>query len=284
MSRYGIAEWYGQPFLRLSPDERQSLAETALGETDPPVCPFRPIICNKQGGVCSIQRYEDDNGRIGGAIEEPAIVCPTRFEQDQLLIRWLAEIVEFSIDDAMIAREVPFMKGTTTGTAAGKIDLVLASLRERLEWFGLEIQAVYFSGGAMPEEFRALREDPHEIPPFPVRYRRPDWRSSSAKRLMPQLQVKGPTLRRWQSKIAVAVDAPFFASLGGPTEPPSKDIDSGDVIWLVTSLSGNGQLERYHWEVLTLEASEEKLLAARAISRAEFEQELRDKLVSLGTS
>ena len=53
---------------------------------------------------------------------------------------------------------------------------------------------------------------------------------------MPQLRVKGPTLRRWHSKIAVAVDAPFFQSLGGPSDPPNCDLDSGDVLWLVTSL------------------------------------------------
>jgi len=30
---------------------------------------------------------------------------------------------------------------------------------------------------------------------------------------MPQLQVKVPTLRRWASKLAVAVDRPFFEDL-----------------------------------------------------------------------
>ncbi len=284
MSRYGIAEWYGRPFLDLCSDERQSLAATALQalqEIEPPDCPFRSITCNKQGGVCSIQPYEEEGGRIGQVGGEPVITCPNRFEHGQLLIRWLAEIVSFSSEEAMIAREVPFMRSTTTGTPAGKIDLVLASLRQGLRWFGLEVQAVYFSGQGMSEEFEALRHDAHETPPFPLHARRPDWRSSSAKRLMPQLRVKGPTLRRWHSKIAVAVDAPFFESLGGPSDPPSHDLDSGDVLWLVTSLS-NGQLERHHWEVLTLEESGKKLLAAEPVTRAAFEQDLRGKLAPLG--
>jgi len=282
MSRYGIAEWYGQPFLGLTPDARRSLAATALEEADAPTCPFRPITCNKKGGVCSIQPYEEDDGRIGRISGEPVIVCPNRFEQGQLVIRWLAEIIGFSSEEAMIAREVPFMRGTTTGRAAGKIDLVLASLREGLQWFGLEVQAVYFSGKGMSEEFEAIRNDVHESPPFPLHVRRPDWRSSSAKRLMPQLRVKGPTLRRWHSKIAVAVDAPFFQSLGGPSDHPNQDLDSGDVVWLVTSLSGNGQLERHHWEVLTLEDSGKKLLAAEPVTRAAFERDLHDKLAPLG--
>lgn len=66
-----------------------------------------------------------------------------------------------------------------------------------------------------------------------------------------QLQIKGPTLRRWHSKIAVAVDRPFFASLGGPSIQPSQDLDTGDVVWLVPELR-DGQLVRGHWEVLIL--------------------------------
>ena len=135
----------------------------------------------------------------------------------------------------------------------------------------------------MDVEFEALRDSQSDRPPFPRRIRRPDWRSSSAKRLAPQLQIKGPTLRRWHSKIAVAVDKPFFASIGGPSDTPSHDLDSGDVIWLVPELSGN-RLERGHWEVLTLEASTEKLLSAKAIPRQEFEQALRRKLTPLSES
>ena len=129
----------------------------------------------------------------------------------------------------------------------------------------------------MTAEFEALRHAGHDRPPYPLRHRRPDWRSSSAKRLMPQLLVKGPTLRRWHSKIAVAVDAPFFDSLGGPSDTPDHDLDSGDVVWLVPELRG-GTLVRGHWEVLTLEASCEKLLAAKAITRSDFERALQERL------
>ena len=102
---------------------------------------------------------------------------------------------------------------------------------------------------------------------------------------MPQLQVKVPTLRRWASKMAVAVDEPFFESIGGPSPHFSQDLGDGDIIWMVPCLRlGNDLryvLERGHWEVLTLEASSEKLLAARTIQRAEFETNLRSKLTPL---
>lgn len=276
MSRYGIGEWYGRPFLDVGADERRSLANIALGDADPPPCPFRPMTCNKRGGVCAIRPYADDSGRAKAA-GDPVIVCPTRLEQDQLVVRWLAEIVGISDTAALVAREVPFMRSAATGRSAGKIDLVVAAERHELRWFGLEIQAVYFSGDRMAAEFEAVREKP-DVAPYPCGNRRPDWRSSSAKRLMPQLQVKGPTLRRWQSKLAVAVDAPFFDAIGGRSARPNRDLDSGDVIWLVARLDETHTLVRDHWEVLTLESSYEKLRSAEPITRSEFERTLREKL------
>ena len=280
MSRYGIAEWYGHPFLDLSPQDRQRFAEVALTDQTPPPCPFRAMPCSKRGGVCTIQPYEPDGDHISHAVGHPVIVCPVRFEQEQMLIRWLAEVVGFLPETTLVARETPFMLGTKTRKPAGKIDLVVAQDRHVLTWFGLEIQAVYFSGPGMEIEFEALRDSQSACAPFPLRVRRPDWRSSSAKRLAPQLQIKGPTLRRWHSEIAVAVDKPFYASIGGPSNTPSHDLDSGDVIWLVPELSAN-RLERGHWEVLTLEVSTEKLLSAKAIPRQEFEYALRRKLTPL---
>ncbi len=290
MPRYGIAEWFGMPLVSLSPQERANVALCALGRENPLPCPFKPglSLCSKAGGVCSIQLYDEgDNGRIGESLGIPVITCPARFEQDYLLVGWLAEIVGFSPDEAKIAREIPFMQSVTTNKPAGKIDLVVAKTeRDRLEWYGLEIQAVYFSGPGMSSQFEILGTDEGTVPPYPDHIRRPDWRSSSAKRLMPQLQVKVPTVRRWNSKIAVAVDYPFFESIGGPSASPTQDINDGDIIWLVPELSWDSNenrflLQRGHWEVLTLEDSANKLLAARTVARDSFETALRERLTSL---
>ncbi len=215
------------------------------------------------------------------------VVCPARFEEGHMLVGWLAEIVGFSAAKTKLAREVPFMEGTTTGKPAGKIDMVVARTSNGdLDWYGLEIQAVYFSGRGMDSEYQTLRDDDCAEPPFPGAVRRPDWRSSSAKRLMPQLQIKVPTLRRWGSKLAVAVDRPFFDSMGGPSSNPSHDLNEGDIVWMVPKLSkdtnGKYTLSHDHWEVLTLEDSSRKLLAARTIPRGAFEQTLRDKLQLIG--
>jgi|GEM_PF-2101078 len=84
MSRYGIAEWYGRLLMSLTPAERCAYAAIAMGEAAPPACPFRPMVCNKRGGVCSIQPYREADQRINGVAGEPVIVCPTRFEQDMI--------------------------------------------------------------------------------------------------------------------------------------------------------------------------------------------------------
>ena len=82
-----------------------------------------------------------------------------------MVVRWLAEIVGFPIADAMVAREVPFMIGTSTNRPAGMIDLVVGRTSDgKLEWYGLEIQAVYFSGSGMQSEFEALVADTNSTP------------------------------------------------------------------------------------------------------------------------
>ena len=288
--RYGIAEWYGAPFAHMSPDRRQALAKVALDpDAVPPTCPFQQggIPCRKKGGVCSIQYYRRQpaphEDRIGERAGTPVITCPHRFDQGNLVPKWLAQVVGFDEAESFLAREVPFMHSPSTGRPAGRIDLVLANSDKDFIWFGLEIQAVYFSGKGMRTEFERLALDADKLPPSPNAVRRPDWRSSSAKRLMPQLQIKAPTLRRWGTKLAVAVDMPFFEAIGGPSRKVSRDLDEGDIIWLVPQISDEYQLEALHWEVLSLEDSSDKLLAAKTVKRGEFEEALRAKLQPLRT-
>lgn len=289
-NRFGIAEWYGRTFRDLDVADRHEFAEIALDRgAEPPRCPFQPHlpVCRKRGGVCSIQSYsEGADGRIGSPAGPPVITCPRRFEEGSMLARWLADIVGFDANRIQVATEVPFLKSTSTGKAAGKIDMVVAETSEgAVNWYGLEIQAVYFSGEGMDSEFNALRADSASDPPFPSAIRRPDWRSSSAKRLMPQLQIKGPTLRRWGTKLAVAVDRPFFDSIGGSRKNPARSLSEGDVIWLVPELQrgpdGAHRLVRGHWEALTLEDTSAKLLAAKTMRKEDFDRYLKTKLQGL---
>ena len=284
--RYGIAEWYGQSFRDLDSTQRQTLARIARDDAaEPPPCPFQHRrSCNKKGGVCSLQRVQwAAPDRMGSPVGPRVVTCPHRFDEAGVVVRWLAEIVGFDPAATQIAREVPFMQAVANPErAAGRIDLVLAQTEgDRLDWYGLEIQAVYFSGPGMGSEFVRLSQDVQPQPPFPDQVRRPDWRSSSAKRLMPQLQVKVPTLRRWGRKLAVAVDRAFFDALGGPSANPVRDLDEGEVLWLVPAIDADGRLTRGHWEMLSLDESRRKLLAAETVRRVDFEQALQSRLQPL---
>ncbi len=69
------------------------------------------------------------------------------------------------------------------------------------------------------------------ISPFQAAHRRPDWRSSGPKRLLPQLQIKVPTISRWGKKVAVVVDEAFFESLVGLES--EKYLSNSDIAWFV---------------------------------------------------
>lgn len=287
MESYGIAEWFGKRFYTLSPAERQSLAAAALGKAEKPRCPFQAgePQCNKKGGVCSIVPYQKaEDGTAELTAENAVITCPKRFEEDQLLVVWLAEVAGFDKSQTYTAKEVPFMKNPQTKKTAGKIDYVVARMDgESITWYALEIQAVYFSGPGMEEQFKILEEDYGENPPFPNANRRPDWRSSSAKRLMPQLQAKVPTIRGYLAKTVIAMDWQFFSELGGPTPPDQVKLDyrDGDIIWLVPKLelrNDTYKLAKVHSEVMILEDTQKKLLSAEPVTAEEFLRTLRSKL------
>ena len=269
--RYAISEWFGRPLQNMPASERRSLAAAALGGDSPPPCPFQQggPACAKKGGVCSIRAGQG----------QTVITCPKRFEEGDLLPRWLARIADFP--DPYLAREVPFMRSPATGRPAGRIDLVVSGDADASAWFGLEIQAVYFSGQGMQADFELLLRSTAAEPPVPTALRRPDWRSSSAKRLMPQLQIKAPTLRRWGTKLAVAVDLPFYQAIGGPSGSPSQDLNDGDILWLIPGIDERHHLQECHWEVLSLEASCDKLLSAETVKRGEFEDALRAKMARI---
>lgn len=140
-----------------------------------------------------------DQGRI-------CTTCPNRFLQDRTIFQWIGETI-LGTTAPLIATEVGFLeRPATTGVfeesdEVGRIDYVLVhSEAEPMRWCAMEIQAVYFSGSRMSTEFEVLRHTSDDSLPFPSRHRRPDYRSSGPKRLMPQLQIKVPSLRRWGKK------------------------------------------------------------------------------------
>ena len=291
LQHFGIAEWFGKRFFTLTPEERQDMAQIGMENKKEvrPLCPFQEgnRTCSKGSGVCSIKLYgKGDDNRAVDLEDTPIITCPKRFEEGLLLISWLAEIVEAKDTDVQIAKEVPFLINPDTKKPAGKIDFVLATdVGDSSRWFALEIQAVYMSGNSIQSQFKILKNDDQETPPYPDENRHPDWRSSSAKRLMPQLRTKVPVIRQWGNKVAIALDSQFFQHLGGPSPERQTQITEGDIIWMIPTMR-LGEDERYHlyrghYEVLVLDETEKKLLSADNITKAEFEESLKKKLTPL---
>lgn len=64
-------------------------------------------------------------------------------------------------------------------------------------------------------------------------YPRPDFLSSSRKRLAPQLMFKGGILNAWKKKMAVALDVAFFETLPALEKVSKED---ADMSWLIYDL------------------------------------------------
>lgn len=291
--RFGIGEWYGRSFIALSPQERKRFAEVQSCRSQ--VCPFqsRPDHqepCTKKGGVCSLRCYEKAHDKsvsvprgLDGTLRA---TCPYRFEQDGLIYKWVGKEI-LGCDDPAIVGEVPFLQSTIGGGSeeadVGRIDSVLIDRkREPLAWCALEIQAVYFSGKEMSLEFNALKQSSTSGLPFPVGHRRPDYRSSGPKRLMPQLQIKVPSLRRWGKKMAVVVDEAFFASLAEMESV--KDVSNCDIAWFIVKYDEKEnpvKLKAHKVQLTTLERSVEGLTAGIPVSLQVFEERIREKIKSV---
>ncbi|MGE5579530.1 MAG: NotI family restriction endonuclease [Bacillota bacterium] len=311
--RFGIGEWYGRSLPLLTGAERKAL-EKQRTDRGKPVCPFRgaddePRACSKSGGVCTLRLYQvdDSSGRtvpVQGPVGMLRTTCPNRFLERGVIFEWVGQVL-LGCPNPILLREVPYLKPVETegesmfggdagvrgravyaddaiaGSGVGSVDYVLVHPDSPTSWCALEMQAVYFSGDTMAKEFHAIASAPGDDLPFPAGRRRPDYRSSGPKRLMPQLQIKVPSLRRWGRKTAVVVDQWFWGSLGRMRRV--KDISNCDIVWFVVGYDeadGVPRLTRYGVVPTTLEDAIEGLTAGEPVSLAAFEGFIRAKIGS----
>ena len=197
------------------------------------LCPFNNKVpnCTKDKakdplGVCSIYH---ENYLV--------ITCPIRFREDWLITDDASSF--FFKKDANWSSLTEVRLSDAQGKSAGNIDVVLVAYDDKgkiYDFGALEIQAVYISGNVR-EPFEYFMKDPKgrasmdwaKEPNYP----RPDYLSSSRKRLAPQLLFKGGILHSWQKKIAVALNKSFFATL-----PRLKEVSKSkaDIAWLIYDL------------------------------------------------
>lgn len=292
-----IGEWFGQDISKLSSADRTRLGKIAVSKRIKQApCPFREDrMCNKAGGVCTVREYSRE-GFDGPISLGPLVtVCPNRFFDDDEVFRWVGQVMLGSGSPEVLG-EIPFLQKLRTGKPAkdanaadadfiGRIDNILVhpDTRHGLNWCALEMQAVYFSGKAMSPEFADIVRHPQALR-FPVERRRPDFRSSGPKRLLPQLQTKVPELTRWGKKMAICVDEAFFEELGGIEE--MKHLSNADLAWFVVRFESDGsrfRLRRGKCVFAKLDSTVKALTGGVPLPQELFEAQIKVKLASLAS-
>lgn len=197
------------------------------------LCPFNNKVpnCTKDKaknplGVCSV--FHDGI---------PAITCPIRFREEWLITDDAASF--FFGDGTAWSSLTEVRLNDANEKSAGNIDVVLVAYDDNGKIFdfgALEIQAVYISGNVRdPFEYYMKNPKAHAQMDWSTQpnYPRPDYLSSSRKRLAPQLLFKGGILHSWRKKTAVALNKSFFETL-----PPLKTVSKSkaDISWLIYDL------------------------------------------------
>jgi hypothetical protein len=287
--RFGAAELFGQALTSLQPAELRRLAKSNHRTI---TCPFKPkhAPCSKKGGVCSLAVFEQRGSQEVRITGTPVTTCPNRFLEENKVFRWVGETI-LGTPDPKVVSELSFlmsegMEDAREEDEVGRIDNVLANVQNNSIscWCALEMQAVYFSGAKMEDDFALMREWNGPGLPFPAKHRRPDYRSSGPERLMPQLQIKVPTLRHWGKKMAVIVDKAFWESVGEMRQ--AKHMSNADIIWFVVDYEGpeNGRfrLECHKAAFTTLENAVEGFTGGTRVSLEQFEHTILGKLERQG--
>ncbi len=231
-----------QPLAEIFGHRPTDFSEKAERYRTRKLCPFNNKVpsCTKDKakdplGVCSINHKG-----------MPVITCPIRFREDWLITDDAADFFFGRGASWTSLTEVRLLD--YYGKSSGNIDVVLAAYDEsgKVYDFGaLEIQAVYISGNVRAPFVRYMSNprdngemDWADQPNFP----RPDFLSSSRKRLAPQLMFKGGILNSWNKKMAVALDSGFFKTL-----PELKEVnrDEAEIAWIVYDLVLCADSSRY---------------------------------------
>jgi hypothetical protein len=225
MSKNPLAEVFGFPIDNLSAEANRYRKNK--------LCPYNNKVpsCTKDKannplGVCSVFDKEDI-----------AITCPVRFRENWLIAEDAANF--FFPPNTMWTSLTEVRLNDASGQSAGNIDIVLVSYNNQgkvINFGSLEIQGVYISGNVRQpfEQYIANPSLNFNLDWSTERnYPRPDYLSSSRKRLAPQLIYKGGILKHWNKKMTVALDNSFFKTL---PELPEVEEKTADMAWFIYDL------------------------------------------------
>jgi len=271
---------HNQPLAEVFGFPLDSVEAEAIRYRKNRLCPFgnRVPNCTKDKakdplGVCSI---------FDG--EQVVITCPVRFRQNWIIAEDAAEFLFPPATKWTTLTEVRLKD--KHGESAGNIDVVVVAYDEdgQVTDFGaLEVQAVYISGNVR-NPFDHFMGDPKQRAAMDWRaqpnYPRPDYLSSSRKRLAPQLIFKGGILKAWGKKTVVALNEGFYETLPDLQAVSKTD---ADIAWLIYDLKHDRKVNRYALkrvkEVYTKFAdSLDRITRSEAGDMQEFVEHLQTKI------
>jgi hypothetical protein len=222
-----LAEVFGFPI--------ENQTDRAKRYRDNKLCPYNNIVsnCTKNSieyplGVCSLNHRG-----------KPVVICPIRFREDWIIV---SDAAEFIFNGQTIWTHVGEVRlKDKQGKSAGNIDYVLVSYDDKgrvLDFGSLEVQSVYISGN-LTGPFTAYLEDPKTSFNWTqaFKYPKPDYLSSSRKRLIPQIIAKGSILKQWNKKQTVALQTAFYDTL--PSLPECDKADADFAFFLYDLLPDN---------------------------------------------
>jgi hypothetical protein len=208
------------------------------------LCPFNNKVpnCTKDKandplGVCSV--FHNNS---------PVIICPTRFREDWLIIENAAK---FAFEENVKWTSLSEIKLLDKyNLSAGNIDFILVAYNDKgqlTEFASLEVQGVYISGN-LRNPFDSYINNPLRDFSWTNGYNspKPDYLSSSRKRLIPQMLYKGGIFQTWKKKQTVALQKSFFDTL---PNLPTVSRENADIAWFLYDLILDSSTNNY---ILTL--------------------------------
>jgi hypothetical protein len=265
-----LAEVFGFPIYNQT--------ERAIRYRENKLCPFNNIVsnCTKNSiefplGVCSLNHKD-----------KPIIICPIRFREDWKII---SDAAAFIFEDKTTWTHVGEVRlKDKFGKSAGNIDYVLVAYDDKgrvLDFGSLEVQSVYISGN-LTGPFSSYLEEPTADFSWTqaFKYPKPDYLSSSRKRLVPQIIAKGSILKQWQKKQAVALQSAFYNTLPPLPEVDKVDADFAFFLYDLVSIKQQKRLEIKLSRVVYTKFTSalEQIAKFEAGSINEFTQLLQKKL------
>ena len=183
--------------------------------------------------------------------EHAVAVCPVRFLEGGRIFRDAGRLAFGEAVKIGIFPEVRILttvgKDGQPGKKIGKVDFLLGKIIDGkvVDFAAVEVQAVYMSGNSVHPAFDDFIKYQGSSNTLMQAKRRPDFRSSAQKRLVPQLQLKIPVFRRWGKKVFVVVDSRFFEAL---PDFPHTTRSNSEITWLAYPIKLDPSTSNYIFE------------------------------------